>query len=193
MHRPLRKRAPRRRGYASVLSHARCSVADLPCEPDQPPPHQPPPDQPPPRRAKAPSDLASASVRSADPRRALGRLGESIAVARLRRLGFAPVARNVRTRGGEIDLIACDGSTLLFIEVKCRRARAGKRAREREPEPLAGLRWRQRARIRKLAAAWLRDPDRPHVRADAIRFDAIGVIVDADDALVRLQHIEAAW
>jgi hypothetical protein len=52
----------------------------------------------------------------ADPRRALGALGEELAGAHLERLGFSLLARNVRTRHGEIDLIAFDGSTLAFMD-----------------------------------------------------------------------------
>jgi hypothetical protein len=53
--------------------------------------------------------------RRGDPRRALGSLGEQLAEAHLGRLGFSVLERNVRTRHGEIDLIAFDGSTLVFI------------------------------------------------------------------------------
>ena len=49
-----------------------------------------------------------------DPRHALGRLGEQLAATHLERLGFAILARNARTRYGEIDLIAFDGHTLVF-------------------------------------------------------------------------------
>jgi putative endonuclease len=128
-----------------------------------------------------------------DPRRALGRTGEDIAAAHLQRLGFSLLARNVRTRHGEIDLIACDGATLLFVEVKTRRA--GVRGRRVQPaqEPLAWLRPRQRARLRRLAAAWLGGERRLSPRPHTIRFDAIGVILDERDALVRLDHLEGAW
>lgn len=49
-----------------------------------------------------------------DPRHALGRLGEQLAATHLERLGFAILARNARTRYGEIDVIAFDGQTLVF-------------------------------------------------------------------------------
>ena len=52
-----------------------------------------------------------------DPRRTLGETGERLALAHLGRLGFALVARNHRTRFGEIDLIVFDGRTLVFVEV----------------------------------------------------------------------------
>ena len=55
---------------------------------------------------------ASDRGRRRDPRRARGRLGEDLAAAHLQRLGFRVLARNARTRYGEIDLIAFDGHTL---------------------------------------------------------------------------------
>jgi putative endonuclease len=143
-------------------------------------------------RSEPPSTRAP--LRRADPRHALGRLGEELAAAHFTRLGFATLARNVRTRHGEIDLIAFDGEVLVFVEVKTCRASA----RARPPAstgrvPLERLRPRQRARLRRLAAAWLgeRRADRPAARE--IRFDAVGVTVDGRDRLLRLDHLEAAW
>jgi len=121
-------------------------------------------------------------------RAALGRLGERLAETHLERRGFATLARNVRTRHGEIDLIVHDGSVLAFVEVKTLRARAG----GAPVAPLEGLRGSQRARLRRLAAAWLGSPEaRPSART--IRFDAIGVVLDRRGALLRLDHIEGAW
>lgn len=126
-----------------------------------------------------------------DPRRALGLRGEQLACAHLERLGYAVLARNVRTRFGEIDVVACDAATLAFVEVKTRRVHGpGVRAHE---HPLAGLRGRQRARLRRLAAAWLAEGNGPRPPVRALRFDAIGVAVDAHDRLLRLDHVEGAW
>ncbi len=127
-----------------------------------------------------------------DARRALGRLGEDLAAGHFDRLGFDVIARNVRTRNGEIDLIACDGRTLVFAEVKTRRGGGAARRVHPDREPLAGLRPRQRNRIRRLAVAWLSEErDRP--RVGTIRFDAVGVVLDPCGRLLRLDHIEAAW
>jgi putative endonuclease len=141
-------------------------------------------EQAPPRSSRTPSS---------DARRALGRRGEELAAAHLTRLGFAIVARNVRTRAGEIDVIAFDGSTLAFVEVKTRRVSSRAPRVRPEQEPLPWLRPRQRARLRRLAAAWLRDEQRSRPSAETLRFDAIGVIVDERDRLMRLDHVEAAW
>jgi putative endonuclease len=128
-----------------------------------------------------------------DPRHALGRRGEELAAAHLDRLGFAPLGRNERTRHGEIDLIAFDGRTLVFAEVKTRRLAAGARSLRPDQQPLVWLRPRQRMHLRRLAAAWLADYAHIRPAAHTIRFDAIGVTVDRQSRLVRLDHIEGAW
>jgi putative endonuclease len=130
---------------------------------------------------------------TADRRRALGRLGEDLAEGHFRRLGFSILGRNVRTRAGEIDLIAFDGRTLVFAEVKTRRTGAWNGRADPGLEPLSGLRHRQRARLRRLAVAWLSDEDSTRPSAPRIRFDAVGVLVDAEDRLLRLDHLEGAW
>jgi putative endonuclease len=139
------------------------------------------------------SDRPAEGNSRVDPRRALGRVGEDLAARHLGRLGFSILARNVRTRHGEIDLIAFNGSTLVFVEVKTRRVSSHARRVRPEQEPLAGLRPRQRARVRRLAVAWLSADGARRPSARTIRFDAVGVIVDASDRLLRLDHLEAAW
>ncbi len=135
----------------------------------------------------------STRSRRTDPRRTLGRLGEDLAAAHLTHLGFSTLARNVRTRRGEIDLIVFDGYVLAFVEVKTRRAGyQGQRIRA-DQEPLPWLRPRQRAHLRRLAVAWLSDERHDRPTAHTIRFDAVGVIVDERGQLLRLDHLEAAW
>jgi putative endonuclease len=130
---------------------------------------------------------------AADERRRVGRRGETLAAAHLRGLGFALLARNVRSRRGEIDLIAFDGQTLVFVEVKCRRVRATGRGASPDQNPLAALGGRQRSRVRALAAAWLAERGRAHPFAQTLRFDAIGMTVDRGGRLVHLEHIPGAW
>jgi putative endonuclease len=128
-----------------------------------------------------------------DRRHAVGRLGEELAEAHMTGLGHSVLARNARTRHGEIDLIVLDGTALVFVEVKARRLRAGARPLRTDEQPLSGLRHRQRARLRRLAAAWLSDQDRVRPSARTIRFDAIGVTVDDHGGLLRIDHLEGAW
>jgi putative endonuclease len=121
-----------------------------------------------------------------DLRQHLGRIGEDLALAHLERLGYALVARNYRTRYGELDLVVFDGTTLVFAEVKTRRANGGGRG------PWEALHARKRRQVRRMAAAFLLEStDRPH--SPDLRFDAIGVVIDAYGKLVRLDHLEAAF
>jgi putative endonuclease len=121
---------------------------------------------------------------SRDLRHHLGRTGERLAAEHLERRGYVVLARNHRTRWGEIDLVAYDGSALVFVEVKTRRAGNG--------APWDALDDRKRARVRRMAAAWLVEVrDRPS-SAD-LRFDAIGVVIDARGKLARLDHLEDAF
>jgi putative endonuclease len=53
-------------------------------------------------------------------RQALGKTGEDLAVEELERKGYAILARRYRTRHGEIDIVARDGDTTVFVEVKVR-------------------------------------------------------------------------
>jgi putative endonuclease len=115
-----------------------------------------------------------------------------LAADHLRRLGFAQLGRNERTRYGEIDLIAFDGGTLVFAEVKTRRVNANA-LRHPHQQPLSWLRRRQRARLRRLATAWLSNEQRVRPTAHTIRFDAIGVTVDPRGRLLRIDHVEGAW
>ena len=119
-----------------------------------------------------------------DPRRQLGASGEQLAAEHLQRLGFAIVERNFATRWGELDIIACDGRTLLFCEVKSRR--------EGGAHALEAVHQRKRQQVRRMASRWLVErEDRPHVRD--LRFDAIGVTFDRDGRLIALEHLEGAF
>ena len=115
----------------------------------------------------------------------MGARGEQLAAEHLERRGLQVLARNVRVAGGEIDLIALDGDTLAFIEVKT--TRCGTRG----TVPLARLLPRQRASLRRLAGTWLAATAHPPARR--LRLDAIGVCVDAHGSLVALDHVEGAW
>ncbi|TMK39693.1 MAG: YraN family protein [Actinobacteria bacterium] len=114
----------------------------------------------------------------------LARRGEELAARHLERLGYRRVARNERTRWGELDLIVCDARTLVFVEVKTRRAPC--------PLPLEGVGPAKQAQVRALARAWLAAPGPRPVR-DRLRFDAVGVVLDRAGELVRLDHVEGAF
>jgi putative endonuclease len=124
-------------------------------------------------------------------RQSLGRDAEDLVAARLARDGWWIVARNVRTAGvrGEIDLIALDGPALVFVEVKARRAGS-----ELGPQtPAAAVGRRKRAKLRGLAAAWLRERGYDVPRHRDLRFDVIGVRLDAAGRVVEYEHLRAAF
>lgn len=119
-----------------------------------------------------------------DPRRDTGALGERLAREHFERLGYRTLATNYRTRFGELDLVLADETTIVFCEVKARRSGGA--------APLEGIRPDKQLRVRRMAAAWLAgETDRP--RAAELRFDAVGILLDAEGRLVALDHVEAAF
>jgi putative endonuclease len=134
--------------------------------------------------------LSVRAIPGRDHRRTLGRYGEKLAVEHLLARGFELSARNYRTRRGEIDLIAFDGRTLIFVEVKTHQL--GRSQPPASVSPLAYLSAGQLARYRPVAQAWLDDPRHASPQAQSMRFDAIGVLVDVEGELVDLQHIEGS-
>ena len=93
---------------------------------------------------------------------AAGGAGEEQAARFLARKGLTLVARNYRTRLGEIDLIARDGATLVFVEVRLRKdARFG--------GAVESITARKRARIAAAARQYLmRIPRVPPCRFDVV-------------------------
>jgi putative endonuclease len=123
---------------------------------------------------------------SLDPRHHLGRLGERMAAEHLERRGYEVVTRNHRTRFGELDIVACDASTLVFCEVKTRRAGGG------AGSALDAVAPQKQSQVRRMAAAWLAETARrPH--REHLRFDVIAVTIDARGTLAGLDHLEAAF
>jgi putative endonuclease len=117
----------------------------------------------------------------------LGRFGEQLASERLERDGMTVLARNCRTRFGELDAVALDGDVLVFVEVKTLRtdARAG-------PEsPLLAVGPRKQIQVRRLARAWLAENAKPFHRS--LRFDVVGVSICRDGSSARVEHVRGAF
>lgn len=115
-----------------------------------------------------------------------GRIGEEAACRHLERNGLRIIARNCRTRFGELDAIALDRETLVFVEVKT--ARSGAAAGPALPAHAVGR--RKQMQVRRLARAWLAENLPP--RYGSIRFDVIGVSLDGSRP-VAIDHIEGAF
>lgn len=121
-------------------------------------------------------------------RQRLGRTAEDLVAARLAAAGWRVLERNARSRHGELDIVALDHDTLVFVEVKAGRAGAA-----HGPErPLLAVGPRKQRRVRRLAAAWMA-ARRDLPRYDEIRCDAVGVTFDRDGAVAAYEHIEAAF
>ena len=107
---------------------------------------------------------ASAAARA----EALGRRGEKAAVRALRRLGYRVLARRLRTRGGEVDVVALDGDTLVLVEVK---------ASQGAPADVAASRVgaEKRARLRR---AYGTLAGRPGIAGRPRRLDVVTVVFD---------------
>jgi len=111
----------------------------------------------------------------------LGGRGERAAEKYLRRNGYRIVARNFRAAGAEIDLVAMEGETLVFVEVKTRRSRAA-------GAPEEAVDKRKQTRMRRAAEAFAR-----RYRADDIemRFDVVAV--DASGERLEIELLRNAF
>ncbi|MHB8384392.1 MAG: YraN family protein [Candidatus Binataceae bacterium] len=110
-----------------------------------------------------------------------GRRGEQIAERHLRRLGYRIITRNYRAGGAEIDIIAMDAETIVFVEVK-RRTGTG------AGTPEEAVTVAKQKQIRRAAEAFV-----AHCQAvdrDA-RFDVIAIVETGGSR--RLQHLKDAF
>lgn len=121
-------------------------------------------------------------------RQRIGRAAEDLVAARLLEASWEIVERNARTRFGELDIVALDGSTLVFVEVK-----AGRESSAFGPErPILGVDRRKQLRVRRLATAWMSERrDAPYYAE--IRFDAVGVTFDRANRAIEVEHIANAF
>jgi putative endonuclease len=103
-----------------------------------------------------------------------------LAARHLKRAGFRILARGVRSGLGEIDLIARDGPTLVFVEVKTRRS--GEPAEAVTPE-----------KQRRLTMAALAFARRHHLLETPGRFDVVAIIWPDDGSKPEVQHYRDAF
>lgn len=94
-----------------------------------------------------------------------GRIGEDIACSLFKENSLLILDRNVRYPDGEIDIIALDGTTVVFVEVKWRRNDA-------RGTPAEAVTSRKRARVLRAARRWLVANPR---RARSVRFDVVAI------------------
>lgn len=108
-----------------------------------------------------------------------GVLGEELAVRNLENSGFTIVERNWRCEGGELDIVAKDGETLVFVEVKTRRTQF-------LGTPQEAVDGKKQARLRNLALRYIH---KTGSGAASYRFDVVAVYLDEK----RIEHIRDAF
>jgi putative endonuclease len=114
----------------------------------------------------------------------VGRYGEDVAARHLSECGSVVLARNWRSRRGEIDILARDGDVLVVCEVKTRRG-------EGFGTPLDAVTPAKAGRLRLLAAEWLAG-QREQGPFSEIRFDVIGVLRPPSGPAL-IHHVKGAF
>jgi putative endonuclease len=119
-----------------------------------------------------------------DQRKRTGAYGESIASDFLQEAGLHILARNWRRSGGELDIVAAEGETLVFIEVRTRSSRTYGSAEE-------SVDWRKQRQVRKVAALYLAAEP---VRYRQFRFDVVVVyLAGPTGAVQEIRHLRNAF
>jgi len=116
-------------------------------------------------------------------RRTFAQAGEDAAVEALRRRGYRVLARNVRLRRGELDVVAEEGGDLVFVEVKSRRSVA-------YGTPAEAVGFQKQRTLVQLAAAYL---VRRGLGDRACRFDVVEVRLDGAGRPVRVHVMRGAF
>lgn len=113
---------------------------------------------------------------------ALGRKGEEMAANYLKKKKFEIVERGFRFSRGEIDIIARDGDTLVFVEVKAR-------ADESFGRPEDSVTPAKQRQVRRTALGYLL---KSHLGDVSCRFDVVSILFNADGGH-RLVHFKDAF
>lgn len=117
--------------------------------------------------------------------RRIGKAGEDDAVRLLVRDGYSILARNFQNYRAELDIIARDGGTIVFVEVKTRYHRKGRPM----PEPWRNLTDRQKYRIYRAALAYLHENE-DKTQGMRYRFDFIEIIRTWSSPVSVKHHID---
>jgi len=107
---------------------------------------------------------------------ALGKIGEDLACRELQRRGYAILARRYRRRTGELDIIARDGPTVVFIEVKAREGR-------KFGDAVDGVTGLKRRRMTRVALEYL---VRHRLTDCPCRFDVVSVHMENEQPVIEL-------
>lgn len=113
----------------------------------------------------------------------LGQRGEAAAARYLKRLGYKIVGRGVQLRIGEIDIIAVDGRTVVFVEVKTRDSDVA-------GEPHEAVDLAKQERLTRLALVFLK---RHHLLEYSSRFDVVSILWPKGERRPKIRHIKNAF
>jgi putative endonuclease len=113
----------------------------------------------------------------------LGSRGEDLATAYLERQGFRIIARNHRSRLGELDLVARDGDEVVFVEVKTRIGGS-------DVAPDESVTASKLERLGRLAERYMSEQGRAD---DPWRVDVVAVVVDQHGQVRRIDHLRGAF
>jgi putative endonuclease len=112
---------------------------------------------------------------------ALGEAGERIAEVWLVQRGWRILERRFRNGHRDLDLVAEQGGTIAFVEVKTRQG-------NEFGHPIEAVDWRKQRELGRSAAVWIAR----HGRAEQMfRFDVVGVLIKGGS--VRVRHVENAF
>jgi putative endonuclease len=100
----------------------------------------------------------------------LGKLGEDLALKKIKRMGYKCIVRNYRCSLGEVDLIAKDGDTLVFVEIKTRKGKSLEYAKEAVDR-------RKKRQLSKVALAYMKEN---HCSGTKSRFDVVAVNLEGN-------------
>jgi putative endonuclease len=113
--------------------------------------------------------------------RVLGSEGEHLAVKFLKKRGYKIIARNYKTPIGEIDIIAEDGDTIVFVEVKTR-------TDDSFGQPFEAVNRRKRQKMKNLALLYLKKQG----KESPVRFDILSIFY-MNNGNKEIEHIKDAF
>lgn len=116
-------------------------------------------------------------------RKLLGDKGEKAAVAYLKKQGYRILAKQYRNQFGEVDIIAEDRKTAVFVEVKTRTTEAA-------GQPFEAVDRRKQDKITRVALAWLKKHQRLEKPS---RFDVISIVWPEGSAEPQISHFQNAF
>lgn len=113
----------------------------------------------------------------------LGKRGEAEAAKYLRGIGYRIVATRERILRGDIDLVALDGRTVVFVEVRSRSSTA-------HGHPAETIGHHKQRRVAQLATAYIR---RHRLEDCSVRIDVVTVTFDGPEGRAQVEHFQNAF